>query len=370
MDNIGCRTALTGRVLIVDDNVTNVRLLEKVLGFSGFNETRSATDPREVPDICREFDPEVLLLDISMPWLDGFELLEILREQYEEDYLSVIMITAQSEHENRIRALKLGVNDFIGKPFDSAEVIMRIQNMLEIKRMHQQLQDQNRQLEKTNEKLEESNRLLEYRVALRTKELHDTQMEMVSRLVRAVEFRDKVTGNHVYRIGKFAELFGELLGLPHETCFRLNQAATVHDIGKIGISDEILQKKGPLTPEEWTIMKNHTVKGGEILANSTLEALQIGEQVARSHHERWDGHGYPYGLKGDEIPLYGRIVAVCDVFDALMSRRPYKDPFSLDKTLELIRNGAGTHFDPALIVMFMENLTGFLAIWEEWKDAD
>lgn len=357
-----------GRILIVDDNVSNVRLLEKVLSLSGYKDFRSATDPRIVPDLCREFDPDVLLLDLNMPWLNGFELLEIIQQQVKNSCLAVIVITAQSEHENRMRALRMGVNDFVGKPFDSAEVIMRIRNMLQFRRMNLQLRDQNRQMEQANLLLEDSNRLLEFRVALRTQELQDTQIELVSRLVRAVEFRDHVTGNHVFRIGKYAEILGELLGMRPEQCSRLNQAATMHDIGKIGIADQILHKNGPLNDDEWIIMKNHTLKGGEILAGSNLAVLQLGEQVAKSHHERWDGTGYPLALSGEDIPIAGRIVAVCDVFDALMAKRPYKEAMSLEKSLEIIRNGEGTHFDPALARLFLDHLPRFLAVWEAWQD--
>ena len=343
-----------GRILIVDDNLSNVKLLERVLGMSGYSHIRSVTDPRQALDTFRAFQPDIILLDISMPYLDGFEVLEQLKRHGDDPYLSVIMISAQSEQENRMRALDLGVNDFIGKPFEASEVQMRIRNLLHIRQLHLQVL--------------EHNRTLEQRVEERTQELRDLQVELVTRLTKAAEFRDNGTGNHIVRIGRYAEHLAHLADLSPHYCQAIGHAAIMHDVGKIGIPDEILLKPGPLTDAEWTLMKEHTAIGSDILTGSGHELIRMGEVVALTHHEWWNGTGYPQGLAGDAIPICGRIVALCDVFDALISNRPYKAAWPLDVTFGAIERKAGTQFDPALVDLFLAHRNDFLRIWEEKQD--
>jgi len=345
-----------GRILIVDDNLANVKLLERVLSLSGYAGMRTVTDPREVLGIYVEYKPEIILLDINMPHLDGFQVLEQLKEARKDDYFSVIMITAQSEPANRMRALDLGVNDFIGKPFDTTEVLMRIRNMLQIRKLHQQVLEQNRHLEN--------------RVEERTRELLDLQIELLTRLARAAEFRDDDTGNHIVRIGRYVSALAKLTGDTGRSCEHAGYASMMHDIGKIGIPDDILMKPGPLTDSEWELMKTHTDIGGDILSNSTHDIIRLGEAVARSHHEWWNGTGYPDSLSGEEIPTIGRIVAICDVFDALLSTRPYKKPWHLDVTLETIRRKSGTQFDPDLVAKFLDNSKVFIDIWQSFQDKE
>ena len=343
-----------GRILIVDDNQGNVKYLERVLDLSGYTQHQSTTDSRNAVALYEAFKPDVILLDINMPWMNGFQVLEQLSGLCGGDYLSVIMISAQTDASSHMRALDLGVNDFISKPFDASEVLMRIRNMLQIKRLHIQALEHNRELEN--------------RVRERTSEIHDLQIELLTRLVRAAEFRDEDTGNHILRIGKYASALAGFAGLSEKVCEDLEHAAMMHDIGKIGIPDEILQKPGPLNDDEWLLMKTHTIKGAHILSGSTHEVIRLGEILALSHHEWWNGSGYPFSLAGEGIPICGRIVAICDVFDALLSVRPYKAAWTMESTIEAFHRKAGIHFDPFLVDLFLDNISIFIDIWRVHLD--
>ena len=350
MSNINLENIQNATILIVDDNATNILLLEKLLKISGYHNIQSTTDSQQVLSLYQTNRPDILLIDLKMPGLDGFQVMEQLKAVQEDDYLPVIMITAQCERENRLKALNIGVTDFIGKPFDHAEVIMRIRNMLEIRMLHKEVREQNRRLE---EKVQE-----------RTRELYEAQVELIHRLVLTTEFRDKETGNHIERIGRYVYELGKKAGLEEEYCTFLTNAAKMHDIGKISIADEILLKPGFLTAEEWEIMKSHTVNGAMILTGSSSRMIKMAEEIAMSHHEKWDGSGYPQGLRGEEIPLAGRITAICDVFDALISERPYKNDWDLEEVIKEIEMGAGTHFDPSLVAHFLEIMPVILEIKE------
>lgn len=339
------------RILIVDDTPANVFLLEQLLKISGYTHIVTLTDSREVLSTYQTFKPDLLLLDLKMPYLDGFDILTQLNALEKEDYLSVIVITAQSDKENRLKSLELGARDFIGKPFDHAEVIMRVTNLLEIRLLHNAAK--------------ENNRLLEERVAQRTREIENIQLELVNKLLIAAEFRDDDTGNHIIRIGQYAAVLGQLAGLSAGHCQRLEPAAMMHDIGKIGIPDGILLKPGPLTAAEMAIMQTHTQKGADILTGSAGAVLQLGEVIALSHHEKWDGSGYPAGLAADAIPFEGRITAICDVFDALLSVRPYKPAWSMANTLDLMAEESGHHFDPELLDLFLDNVDCFIKIFTD-----
>lgn len=341
------------KILIVDDNPTNVLLLKKMLEIFGYNNVKSLTDSREVIDLYKIYEPDLILLDLKMPYLDGFEVLEKLNEIIEDDYLSVIIITAQNDKENRLKALKLGAKDFIGKPFDNAEVMMRIRNMLEIRLLQKQVKENNKQLKD--------------RVKDRTRQLEGLQIELIERLLRAAEFRDNDTGNHVSRIGAYAFELGKAAGFSFEFCDMLMYASMMHDMGKVGIPDSILLKPDKLDDEEWEKMKTHTDKGAQIMAGSSFELIQLAEQIALCHHERWDGKGYPRGLKGEEIPVAGRVTAICDVFDVLLSDRPYKKAWPLEYVVEEIKKGSGTHFDPYLTEVFLDNIDIFVNIKETLK---
>lgn len=341
-------------ILIVDDTVPNVFLLEQLLKISGYTNIVKLTDSRDVLKTYLEIKPDLLLLDLKMPHFDGFEILEQLNAIREDDYLSVIVITAQSDKENRLKALELGAKDFIGKPFDHSEVVMRVNNLLEIRMLHNTIR--------------KSNRLLEERIQERTRENEEIQLELVNKLLIAAEFRDDDTGVHIIRIGKYAEELGNLTGFDKKTCHQLSKAAMMHDVGKIAIPDGILLKPGPLTAAEMEVMKTHTNKGADILTGSVSEVLQLGEVIALTHHEKWNGTGYPAGLSGEEIPIEGRITAICDVFDALLSKRPYKEAWSLNDTLALMSKETGVHFDPQLLSVFMKNIDRFIEIRENFNN--
>jgi putative two-component system response regulator len=320
-------------LLIVDDQMENVRLLARILNEAGYANITTTTDPTRVAELHSLCKPDIVLLDLHMPTLDGFGVLGMLAPFTRGvDRLPVVMITGDATTAVKRKALSLGAKDFIGKPFDPAEVILRIQNLLETGFLHQQLRRQNSELEA--------------KVAARTRQLEDSQVEMLDRLAAAVEFRDDATGVHTKRVGRLSAQLAEAIGLGSSTAELIKRAAPLHDIGKVGIPDVILLKQGPLTAEERVTMQTHTTIGAKMLSNGRFELLRLCERIARSHHERWDGAGYPDGLKGQDIPLEARIVAVADVFDALTHDRPYRKACAVKETIDTILADSGTHFDP------------------------
>lgn len=336
------------KILVLDDNQSNVLLLEKMLRMYRFQDILTLTDPRKAYDVIQTFKPDLVLLDLQMPYIDGFTILEWVRNHYEDSILPIIIITAQSDKENKLKALSLGASDFVGKPFDHVEVLTRIGNLLQIKLLHNQLQENNLQLE---QKIQE-----------RTKEIKNLQMELIDRLMRATEFRDEMTGNHILRIGRYTYILARKLGVDEEESVQMSTASKMHDLGKVGIPDNILLKKEKLSYEEMELMKSHSAKGEQILAGSKYRLLQVAAQIAQTHHEKWDGSGYPQGLKGNEIPLAGRIVALTDVFDALITARPYKKGWPLDEVLRYIREQRGLHFDPMVVDAFFDSIEYIKAI--------
>lgn len=350
------RKITDAKILIVDDTPANVMLLRKILQMSGYSNIETLTDSREVLGTYLTYKPDLLLLDLRMPYMDGLEVLEKLNDIKGDDYINVIIITAQDDKETRQRGYMLGAKDYINKPIDNVEVLTRIRNMLEIRLMHDDLRD--------------SNKLLEEKVAERTKEVSELQLELINRLLLAVEFRDDSTGKHILRIGHYAKALGRLIGLSEAESTQLFHASMMHDIGKIGIPDEILLKPGKLTSDEFNKMKTHTTKGAEILKGSASEVIKVAEVITLTHHEHWDGYGYPEGLKGEEIPLVGRITALIDVFDALLAKRPYKEVWEFARVLEYIEDESGRQFDPNLTRVFLENIEVFATIREEFKEQE
>lgn len=342
------------RILIVDDNPANVALLEVILDEDGFENFVGITDSRKVETLCADWEFDLILLDIRMPYLDGFEVMERLGASLADDYLPVIVLTAHTDAQTRQRALALGAKDFIGKPFEAWEVIYRIRNMLEMRHFYK------RQCRRSDE--------LEDLVRQRTEKIRFAQLEIVQRLGRAAEYRDNETGNHVRRMSRACGLLAEEIGCDETFCDTLLYAAPMHDIGKIGIPDAILLKPGRLTPEEFEIMKGHVTIGADILAKGESEVLRLAATVALTHHEKWDGSGYPQGLAGDRIPLEGRIAAICDVFDALTSARPYKQAWSEPEALEFIQQQSGRHFDPELVPVFLRLMPQIRALREQFVD--
>jgi putative two-component system response regulator len=274
-----------------------------------------------------------------MPEPNGFRLMELLAEEIQgPTRLPVLVLTADITQEVKKRALASGARDFLTKPFDPTEVELRLRNLLETRRLQLELQSHNETLER--------------RVQDRTRDLDMARLETLERLALAGEYRDDNTHEHAQRVGRSAARLAEALGRPAYEVELLRRAAPLHDIGKIGVPDAILLKPGKLDPQEFEVMRTHSRIGHQILSGSGSRVLRVSAEIALTHHERWDGSGYPEGLKGDAIPLCGRIAAVADVFDALMHRRPYKEAWSLDAAVAEIREGSGRHFDPAVVGVF------------------
>ncbi len=346
---------LHGKILIVDDQEVNVLLLERMLRGAGYISLTSTMDPGTVCGLHLKNRYDLILLDLQMPNLDGFQVMERLKEIAADDYLPVLVITAQPGH--KLRALQAGAKDFISKPFDLAEVLARVHNMLEVRLLQ-------RELRQTND-------VLEQRVGERTADLQESYLETIFTLTRAAEHKDVDTGAHVQRISYYSRELARLLGMDAEFAGRIFFASPMHDIGKIGIPDHILLNPGVLTPEEWEIMKGHSVMGSRILGDSRSPYLLMGAEIALDHHERWDGGGYPDGKRGEAIPLAARIVNLCDIYDAIRSRRPYKPPFSHPQAMGIMTRGHDgrclpEHFDPAVLSAFRKNDQAFRAIFEAY----
>lgn len=343
------------KILIVDDMPDNILILEEVLKRAGFQHIDCETDPRGVLELVCKQDFDLILLDIQMPYLDGFQVMSQLRK-LEEKLPVIIVLTANNEPIVRHEALAGGAKDFISKPFDHKEVIFRIRNILEMRVMQKKLNIKNGQLEE--------------RCQSRTEELVQTRLQAIRCLGKAAEYRDNETGMHVIRISKIAARIGQELGLNESQCDLILIASPMHDIGKIGIPDSILLKPGRLDDEEWKIMQSHSIIGEKILSIPGSELFEVAAEIARSHHEKWDGSGYPDGLKGEDIPLMSRIVSVCDTFDALLSVRPYKKSWPIDDVVTYIRDKSGTQFDPAIVEAFNHCFEDIVSITEKYADEN
>jgi len=348
------------KVMIVDDEPINVKLAQKYLSLGGYHKFVTTTESRDAVALVNSEQPDVLLLDIMMPHVSGLDILATLRADKPWAQLPIVILTASNDAETKRRALELGASDFLSKPVDPSELIPRIHNVLTVKKHYDHLQHYSHQLE--SEVLE------------RTAELAKSRQEVIQCLARAADFRDDDTGRHVLRVGRYARLIAEQMGWSGDALNMIEQAAQLHDIGKIGIPDSILLKPGKLTEDEFSVMKNHSVYGqaitqglpdhemnllrghaelgSQLLAKSDSPILAMAAVISISHHERWDGGGYPRGVAGEAIPLEGRITAVADVFDALSSKRPYKPAFPLEECFRILEEGRGTHFDPRVLDAF------------------
>ncbi|MEJ1417825.1 MAG: response regulator [Candidatus Sedimenticola sp. (ex Thyasira tokunagai)] len=344
----------SGRLLIVDDKQANVTLLERMLAADGYHSVISTTDSRDACDLFLGFEPDLMILDLRMPHLDGFEVMERLKKSHQGDYLPVLVLTAQADKKTRLRALAAGAKDFIAKPLDRTEALVRIGNMLEVNLLHRRALD--------------TNKILEQRVWERTRELRETQLEIIRRLGRAAEYKDKETGDHIIRMSRISQVLGRATGMSRDESELLLHASPMHDIGKIGIPDSILLKQGPLDDAEWELMKSHATIGYKMLDGHTSPIMESAKIIAYTHHEQWNGSGYPQGLKGDEIPLPGQICALADVFDALTSSRPYKPAWSINDAVATIEQQRGIHFSPELVDYFHANLSEIVEVIEETHD--
>ncbi len=342
-------------ILIVDDQMTNIMLLENILQAAGYTNVHSTTNSSEVVKLFRDISPDLICLDIRMPEVDGFQVMGQLKIVNKRPYLPILVLTSEEDRATRLRALESGAKDFLNKPFDKVEVLMRIRNLLETSLLHKENVQQMETLEET--------------VSARTKELEDTQREVIHRLGRAAEYRDNDTGAHIVRMSHYAAILAQAAGMNEEECRLIQQSMPMHDIGKIGIPDEILLKPDKLTDEEWLTMRRHTLIGAELLSGSDSPLLQMAEIIALTHHEKWDGSGYPNKLSGEDIPLPGRICAICDIFDALTSQRPYKEAWAIEKATEHIRELSGSHLDPQLVELFEDMLPLMLEVHRTYVDV-
>lgn len=359
--------------MVVDDEPINLRLIGKLLNARGYDRHTLISDPTTVIERVQAERPDVLLLDIMMPQISGLEVLRQLKENESTRFLPVIVLTAVDDESVKSEALELGALEFLPKPFNNTELALRLRNVLKLKKYQDWLHNENRHLENI--------------VAERSRQLMRSRFEVVRRLAKAAEFRDNETGRHVIRVSMYAAEIARGLGLSDDDVELVYQTTPMHDLGKIGIPDNILLKPGKLTDDEFAEMKRHTIIGFEMLmerlpkpddVRTTLSGtfdddernplITTSSMIALTHHEKLDGSGYPFGLSGTQIPLEGRIVAVADVFDALQAARPYKDPFPLERCLAILRESSGTHFDPAVVDVFFKRLDKIRIIQTEYAE--
>jgi len=336
------------QVLIVDDTEINLILFAALVKKLGDCESHSFSDSRAGLAWVQKYVPDLVIVDYMMPEMDGLEFIRLLREIPGREAIPVLMITANDQKQIRYRALDIGANDFLTKPVDKVEFLARAKNMLTLNDARKKLADQAAWLAE------------EVRKA--THEVVERERETVIRLSRAAEFRDPETGAHILRMAHFSQIIARGMGLSESDQYLLLEAAPMHDIGKVGIADKILLKPGRLEPEEFEIMKRHATIGYELLQGSSSRVLQAGAEIARGHHEKFDGSGYPQGLRGEDIPIFSRIVAVADVFDALTSERPYKKAWDVEAAVDFLKAGSGSHFDPACV-------TAFLNAWSDVQEV-
>ncbi len=348
------------KILVVDDEERNLRLMEAMLIPLGY-EVILAWDGIEALERVREIPPDVILLDVMMPKMDGFEVARQLKAGEETKIIPVVMVTALREVEDRVKALEVGADDFLSKPVDKSELIATVNSQLKVKAYNDHMLNHQKELE-----AEVAQRTEQLRQAF--EKIKVASLDTIYRLSRAAEHKDKDTGAHIQRMSRFSAAVARQMGLDDSTVEAILYAAPMHDVGKIGIPDLILIKPGRLAPDEWEIMKQHSIFGVQILEGSDAESLKLAEVIALTHHEKWDGSGYPKGLKGSAIPLAGRITAIADVFDALISKRPYKEPFPLEKSFIIIKEGRGNHFDPQVVDAFFIVEDEILSIKEKYKD--
>lgn len=370
-----CRRA---KILIVDDEPLNIEVVERYLQAGGYSDLISTDHAAQALPLVGTQKPDLVLLDIHMPVIGGLDILSAIRADPGLSQIPVIILTGSSDPSTKLVALRAGATDLLGKPVHPEELLARIGNVLKVKAYHDELQ-------RHSEKLEEA-------VRRRTAELEASRLDVIHCLARAAEFRDDDTGQHVLRVGRYARIIGEQLGFTPEQLDVLEPAAQLHDVGKIGIPDAILQKPGKLTQEEFEAMqkhcgfgkriadpisdldagllRRHTEIGAKIMDSARSPILEMARQIALTHHERWDGSGYPLGLAGEDIPLEGRITAVADVFDALSSRRPYKPAFPLKKCFEIMESGRGTQFDPDILDAFFARRQDIVQVQINSADTD
>ncbi|MGL4938460.1 MAG: HD-GYP domain-containing protein [Shewanella sp.] len=332
-------------ILVVDDTPENIDILIGILGDE--YKVKVAIDGPRALALVAKSRPDLILLDVMMPDMNGYEVCKLLKQDPLTSHIPLIFVTALSEITDEAQGFALGAVDYITKPVSAPVVKARV---------------------KTHLALYDQQRLLEQQVKVRTRELEETRFEIIRRLGRAAEYKDNETGLHVVRMSHYARILAIKLGLPTTFCDLIFNAAPMHDIGKIGTPDVVLKKPGKLDAQEWEIMQQHAAIGAEIIGEHSDPLLQMARRIALTHHEKWDGSGYPNGLRGEDIPLEGRIIAIADVFDALTSQRPYKQAWTIEATMTLFDDQAGKHFDPQLVAVFKQILPDVIAVRDTYLE--
>lgn len=324
------------QVLVVDDEPTIVRLLVRALEGVGYYHVEGLSDPAGVSPYLDGVTPDLVVLDIHMPGIDGYAILDDVSHRLSQDtFLPVLVISGSDDNLTRLRAIEAGAKDFLAKPIDVHEFLLHVDSLLDTRFV--------------NRRLNETRGLLENLVRQRTQELRQAQLDFLERLGRVAEVRDYATGQHTSRVAHMSALLAQELGLPPGEVDLISRTAALHDLGKVAVPDKILLKNGGLTDEERSVMREHVLIGAQLLRGGGSEHMRMAESIALSHHERWDGSGYPHGLVGEDIPLEGRIVALADAFDALTHVRPYKTAWSVDEAMAEIRRESGRQFEPRLV---------------------
>lgn len=364
------------KIVVIDDEPVNIKVVSRLLRIEGYQQFVSTTDSREALDLIRAESPDMVLLDLMMPHVSGIDILTAMRDDERLRHTPIVILTASTDQETRVKALRGGANDFLNKPIDPSELAPRVGNLLALKRHQDQLENYSSELEAA--------------VRLRTAELESSRRDLLHCLARAAEFRDDDTGHHILRVGRYARLAAEGLGLDQSYVDCIEQAAQLHDVGKIGVPDDILKKPGRLTEEEFELMqkhaglgkrvlqrlspreervlRHHADIGAKLLGVAHSPVLEMATRIALTHHEWWDGRGYPLGLLGEDIPLEGRITAVADVFDALSTTRCYKEAFPIDKCFRMMSEERGTHFDPRVLDAFFSRRSDIVEVQMRYAD--
>jgi putative two-component system response regulator len=358
----------SNQILVVEDDAMNNRLLTKILTQMGYK-VESAFDGISGLEKVESSPPDLILLDLNLPRMDGYEVARRLKQDEKTKIIPIVVVSAFSEVENRIKALQAGADDFLSKPIDQVELRARVQSLLKVKMFNDHMVNYQKILkvevdQRTQQLLQAYDELKDA-----SEKIKKASLDTTIRLVQASECKDEDTGSHIKRIGYYAAAIAQAMALPSQDIEIILFAAPMHDIGKIGIPDRILLKPGKLDAEEWTTMKMHTVIGGRILTNADTYVLQMAEQIALTHHERWDGTGYPRGLTGSHIPIWGRITSICDVFDALTTNRPYKKAFPIEQSLEILKNERGSSFDPEVSDVFFSIQEKIFSIRRDYTDS-